>query len=158
VSVGTSYSNLEHLVSKKNYPQFKFLPVNLVYCCWLCNKGKGRRNTLAKPVANKILQVYPIQSNDFLIINPYLDDYDYYIDFYDDIIIKPRNNRTKGVNTIEYYNLTRPELAEDRAREFKLNPKQVQNGLLQLLITHSKDPNIINQLNQIINQLPNWTV
>ena len=46
VSIGTSYSNLEHLVSKTDYPQFKFFPKNLVYCCVKCNLAKVRKNTM----------------------------------------------------------------------------------------------------------------
>jgi uncharacterized protein (TIGR02646 family) len=158
VSIGTSYSNLEHIVSKSSYPQFEFLTENLVYCCWLCNKGKGRRNTLAHPVANKNLQQYPNQSSGFLIVNPYHDNYERFIDFYDDLIILAKNNRRKGVSTIKHYNLTRPELAEERAREFKLNAQNVNHRLMQTLITYSTNANITNQINQVIAQLPNWTV
>lgn len=158
VSIGTSYSNLEHLVSKSSYSQFEFLPENIVYCCWLCNKGKGKRRTLANPIADRAAQQYPNHSNGFLIINPYHDDYDTYIDFYDDIVIVPRNNQQKGIDTIKYYNLTRPELAEERAREFKLNPQHVNSRLLQMLITHSTNADVMRQINQVIAQLPNWAV
>lgn len=158
VSIGTSYSNLEHLVSKSSYSQFEFLSENIVYCCWLCNKGKGRRSTLANPIANKATQQYPNQSNGFIIINPYHDAYEAFIDFYEDVIVVARNNQPKGANTIKFYNLTRPELAEERAREFKLNAQHINSKLLQMLITHSASTAITNQINQVIANLPNWTV
>src|SRR5690606_6952644 len=158
VSIGTSYSNLEHLVSKSDYPQFEFHPDNLVYCCWLCNKGKLVRNTLSNPVADKTQQTFPTLSNGFVIVNPYHDNYEDHIEFFDEVIIVTKNNSPKGDKTIEYYNLSRPELAEERAREFKLNQQQVHHRLLQRLTTHSNQPLILNQVNQIIGQLPYWTV
>lgn len=158
VSIGTSYSNLEHIVSKSEYSQFEFRPNNLVYCCWLCNKGKRVRNTLYAPDQNKENQQYPNNGNGFVVVNPYYDDYEAHIDFYDDVIIVPLNNSTKGINTIEFYTLTRPELAEERAREFKLKPQKVHAALLQTLLTNANDVQIVNQINQIIAQLPDWTI
>jgi len=157
VSIGTSFSNLEHIVSKSKYPQFEFEPDNLVYCCWLCNKGKLIRNTLNNPVAIAAEQPFPVLSNGFMIINPYYDNYEDHIEFFDEVIVVSTNS-TKGDNTIEYYNLTRPELAEERAREFKLNQQQIHHQLMQRLTTHSNHPLIINQINQIIAQMPFWTL
>ncbi len=158
VSIGTSYSNLEHIVAKGNYPQFEFYPNNLVYCCWLCNKGKSIKNTLFNPVADRALQQYPNNSSGFLIINPYYDNYDEHIDFYDDIIIYAKDDSEKGKLTIKYYSLTRPELAEERAREFKFNQADINTQLLQLLISHSDNPDITSQINQVIEELPYWTI
>lgn len=45
ISTGTSYANLEHIICKDDYPQFKTEPLNLVYCCWLCNSAKVKKNT-----------------------------------------------------------------------------------------------------------------
>lgn len=158
VSIGTSYSNLEHLVSKSDYEQFEFLPENLVYCCWQCNKGKLVRNTLSGPVEDKVRQQFPTQSNGFVIINPYHDHFEDHIDFFDEVLILSKDNSTKGDTTIDFYNLSRPELAEERAREFKLNQEQLNHQLMQKLTTHSNQPKIINQMHQILAHMPDWTL
>ncbi len=158
ISVGTGYANLEHLISKADYPQFKTLPENLVYCCWQCNSSKIKRNTINNPVASKASQEFPISSIGFIIINPYLDKYEDHIDFFDDIIISAKPGSVKGANTIEFYKLARPELAEERAREFRLDPGQVNHKLLQLLTNSTTSPNILEQVKNIIAQFPNWTV
>lgn len=158
VSNGTSYSNLEHLVSKSDYPQFEFLPSNLVYCCWICNKSKLKKNSIHNPVADKSLQLFPASTTDFVIINPYIDPYEENIEFFDEVIIIHITNSSKGENTIEYYNLARPELAEERAREFKLNQQNLHQQLLSRLTLNSNTPSIIEQINNIIDQLPTWTL
>jgi uncharacterized protein (TIGR02646 family) len=158
VSVGTSYSDLEHIVSKKDYPQFQFLPLNLTYSCTKCNLSKVKKNTITNAIQNKTLQHFPTTSSEFNIVNPYLDDYENHIDFIDDIIISVANNSTKGAKTIELYGLTRPELAEERAREFKLGPRNVHQQLLARLTLPTIDIAIMNQINKIITQLPNWVV
>jgi len=85
VSIGTSYSNLEHLVPKKQYTQFTFKEDNLVYSCHLCNFSKTKKNTLANPVPNTSQQQFPDNSQGFNIVNPYYDDYELYLDFLDDV-------------------------------------------------------------------------
>lgn len=158
VSVGTSYANLEHIVSKSDYNQFKTLPENIVYCCWLCNKSKKKQNTIHNPNANKAAQLFPATSNDFIIVNPYHDDYENYIDFLDEIIIIKNGNSIKGPNTIKFYNLVRPELAEERAREFKLDQKDLTHQLLLRLTDATTSQNVLDQINDIINNMPNWTL
>lgn len=158
ISVGTSWSNLEHLVSKTDYLQFKFTSNNLVYCCIKCNMAKVKSNTLSNPIADKTQQLFPNHSGGFVIVNPYYDDYENHIDFIDDIIIVVANNSDKGRETIRLYKLFRPELAEDRAFELNLN----QNNVTQNLLTRLTDTNIeqdtIDQINNIINQLPTWVL
>lgn len=158
VSEGTGYGNLEHLVSKTDYSQFKTLPENLVYCCWLCNKSKTKKNSLHNPVINKTVQTFPTASNGFVIVNPYHDHYEDHIDFIDEVLIIEKNNSPKGGNTIAFYKLARPKLAEDRAREFKLNQNQI-NQQLTLRLTDATAPSaILQQINDIIAQMPNWTI
>jgi uncharacterized protein (TIGR02646 family) len=158
INTGSSYSNLEHLVSKDNYPQFEFLPSNLAYCCWLCNRPKGTRNTLSNPVSDRTLQQFPANSSEFLIVNPYYDNYEDHIEFIDEIIIVKKNNSSKGGKTIEFYNLARPELAEDRAREFKLNQNTIYHQLTQRLTSAASFPEVLEQINNIIAQMPSWTL
>lgn len=158
IYLGQGYANLEHIVSKTDYPQFKTLPENLVYCCWICNKSKLKQNTIHNPVADKTLQQFPTTSNGFIIVNPYHDNYEDHIDYLDDVIIIKNNNSIKGENTIEFYKLARPELAEDRARDFKLNQNQINHQLTQRLTDATTPPNILQQVNDIIAQMPNWQI
>lgn len=158
IDTGTSYPNLEHLVSKSDYPQFKFEPENLVYCCVRCNFSKIKANTLVNPIANKNLQIFPSNSIGFIIINPYLDDYHNHIDFLDDIIIIGTQNSSKGPETIRLYKLFRPELAEDRAYELQLNQKTVNQNLLNRLTQKNINQATIDQINNVIAQLPQWTI
>jgi len=158
VHTGTSWSNLEHLVSKKDYPQFKFMPENIVYCCTKCNMAKVKGNTLVNPNPTRTSQIFPNDSTGFTIINPYHDNYEDHIDFLDDIIIVALNNSDKGNETIKLYELFRPELAEDRASELNLDQQSVNQKLLQLLTSNIDDQITLNQINAVINQLPTWTL
>lgn len=158
IGPGTSDETLEHLVSKTDYPQFKTLPENLVYCCWICNRSKKKKNTLNNPIVNKSLQAFPANSNGFIIVNPYHDDYEQHINFLDDILIIKANNSLKGENTIEFYDLARPKLAENRAREFKLNQAQINHQLTQRLTDSLTPANVLEQINGIIAEMPNWVI
>lgn len=158
VSVGTSWSNLEHLVPKDHYPQFKFKSENLVYCCTRCNMSKVTKNTLSNPNPVKAQQVFPTVSIGFEIINPYFDDFQNHLDFIDDIIIVVANNSSKGRETIRLYKLFRPELAEERASELKLNQQTINQQLLTRLTSSTIDPTTIMQINSVLAQLPTWTI
>lgn len=158
VSVGTSWSNLEHLVSKTDYPQFKFTSDNLVYCCTKCNMSKVKQNTLSNPNPVKAQQVFPNNSGGFEIINPYYDDFQAHLDFIDDIIIVVANNSSKGRETIKLYKLYRPELAEDRASELQLNQQTVNQQLMARLTSTTIDQATIDQINAVIAQIPTWTL
>jgi uncharacterized protein (TIGR02646 family) len=157
ISIGTSWSNLEHLVSKTDYPQFMFKSENLVYCCTRCNMSKVKKNVLINPEADKLAQEFPENSNGFLMINPYHDNYEEHIDFLDNIIIVSKNSE-KGTETIDLYKLFRPELAEDRAFESQLDKKTLNEQLLQMLTLPTIDESTTEQINNVIQQLPNWTI
>lgn len=157
ISTGTSWSNLEHLVSKTDYSQFMHKSDNLVYCCTRCNMSKVKKKVLVNPVEDNSTQEFPEDSIGFSIINPYHDNYEEHIDFLDDIIIVS-NNSEKGTETIELYKLFRPELAEDRAYELQLDKKTLNEQLLQMLTLPTIDNNTTDQINNVINQLPNWTI
>ncbi|MCT3800757.1 hypothetical protein HZP90_05935 [Elizabethkingia anophelis] len=158
VSTGTSYSNLEHIVPKGKYPQFEFLPQNLVYCCTRCNFGKGEGVTLSNPLQDRTQQLYPDNSAGFNIVNPYYDNFEDHINFIDDVIIVAENNSDKGKKTIKFYKLYRPELAEDRAFELRLDKQAVTHQLLARLTEPELDQGIINQINTIISRIPTWTL
>jgi uncharacterized protein (TIGR02646 family) len=158
IYTGTSWSNLEHLVSKTDYPQFKFTSENLVYCCTRCNMSKVKGNTLSNPNPIKTQQVFPNNSNGFEIVNPYYDDFQTHIDFIDSIIIVVANNSDKGRETIKLYKLYRPELAEDRASELQINQQTVNQQLMARLTSATIDLATIDQINAVIAQMPTWTL
>jgi uncharacterized protein (TIGR02646 family) len=158
VSVGTSWSNLEHIASKSHYPQFKFLSNNLVYCCVRCNMSKVSQNTFSNPHPNKTQQVFPNNSNGFEIVNPYHDDFQIHVDFIDNIIIKAAINSIKGQKTIKMYKLSRPDLAEERARELQLNQQTVNQQLLARLTSNTLDQITLDQINEVLIQMPFWTL
>lgn len=158
ISIGTSYSNLEHLVPKTQYPQFEFKEDNLVYACHRCNFSKTKLNTLSNPVKNKSTQVFPINSQGFNIVNPYYDNYEDHIDFLDDVIVVNINNSTKGANTIKFYKLFRPELAEERAFIQKLDQSNINTQLVFRLLDTTLNQNVIDQINNVIDNLPTWVL
>lgn len=158
ISTGTSWPNLEHLVSQKDYTQFKFQSDNLVYCCTKCNLSKGTQNILSNPDPVKEQQVFPNNSGGFTIVNPYYDDFQTHLDFIDDIIIVVVNNSNKGRETIKLYKLYRPELAEDRASELHLNQLTVNQQLMASLTSIAVEQATIEQINAVIDQMPNWTI
>lgn len=158
VSVGTSYSNLEHLVPKGAYPQFEFLPINLAYSCHKCNFGKGKKSTIAAPVTPKISQTYPTTGAGFTIVHPHFDRYEQHIDFIDDIIVAAVPGSTKGPRSIKFYRLARPELAEERAFEWKLKKQSVNKKLLNNLVSTLHSQDIIDQMIAILANMPNWVI
>lgn len=158
VSVGTSHSNLEHLVGKKAYPQFEFVPSNIVYCCLKCNLAKGQKPTLTDPEVIKAEQLFPGESEGFLIVNPYHDNYEDHIDFIDNIIITSIAGSIKGSNTIEHYDLTRADIAEERARDMMLDRDEIGKRLLFRLTESGTSQSDMDQIKNIISELPRWIV
>ena len=158
VSVGTSWSNLEHLISKSEYPQFKFTSENIVYCCTKCNMSKVKKNIISLPHKDKSQQTFPTDSSGFISLNPYFDDFQAHLDFLDDVIITVANNSQKGRETIQLYKLYRPELAEERASQFQLDQKTINEQLLIRLTDALIDKDIKDQINAVIEQMPSWTL
>ncbi len=120
--------------------------------------AKKKQNTLSNPNPKKALQLFPNSSNEFKIVNPYLDDYQSHLDFIDDILIVVANNSNKGRETIKLYKLYRPELAEDRARELQLNKQTSNQKLMARLTSATIDQATIDQINKVIAQIPTWTL
>lgn len=151
ISRGTEDITLEHLAPQSVYVQYRALPENLVAACIKCNRPKNKEETFLNPAAAAIS--FPNSSNGFIIVNPYYDNYEDYIEFLDDVIIQAKpNTGDKGKNTIDFYNLTRPELAETRAIEFRLNYKNLRHKLMQQLVENPSDDII----REIIDDMKNW--
>lgn len=158
VSIGTSFSNLEHIVGKAAYPQFQFHEQNLVYSCTRCNLLKNKILALTTPVVNKSEQLFPTTTGGFSIINPYFDNYEDHIDFLENVIVVVANASTKGAETIKSYGLTRVDLAEERAYEFKVNAESLVKRLVKQLTDPTLNIEVINQIQAVINEVPNWVI
>ena len=153
---GTSDITLEHIAPKSKYKNYRALAENLVNACIKCNRSKREEETFSDPA--KSAQTFPKTSDGFIIVNPYYDNYEDYIEFIDDVIIQAKpGSGDKGKNTITFYNLARTELAEERAMEFKINYKNLNNKLMQrLLCDNSDEDDIRSQIKAIIDNMPNW--
>ena len=64
----------------------------------------------------------------------------------------------KGANTIKFYKLFRPELAEERAFQLRLDTAELQTKLLIRLTDPTIDQDTVNQINSIIANLPTWVL
>lgn len=119
----------DHIVPKAPHPQWMFEPRNLCFACDKCNNFKGDKEVLR----NRYAVVYPTDSKDFLIVNPFLDKYSDHIELKDGIIYIGKTK--KGRFTIDTCQLFRPDLALERAKK-KMeteNPDTVRTQLLALL-------------------------
>lgn len=93
---------IEHLVPKGLYRDFTFEPQNLSVSCGRCNSTsvKGERDTIkGKPYKKDY------QSNDFVIVHPYLDNPDEHIAFCDETRTTFDKDKCskKGLATIEFF-------------------------------------------------------
>lgn len=119
----------EHIIPKAMHPKWMFEPRNLCFTCDRCNNFKGDEEVLK----NQYAANYPTESNDFLIINPFLDKYSDHIILKNDIIYVGKTK--KGRFTINTCHLYRTDLALERAKKRMEteNPDTVRTQLLSLL-------------------------
>ncbi|GEM_PF-6881926 len=134
INTGNNAGTIEHILDKKNYGMYMFKPENLTYTCAMCNTLKRNINVLSEEELKRktayTYDNYPMNSDDYIIVHPYLDDYDGYI-IIDDIFYKAKDGKKKGQNTIKFYHLTRLDLAEDK---IKVDPSSFQNTFLQNIL------------------------
>lgn len=119
----------EHIIPKATHPKWMFEPRNLCFTCDRCNNFKGDEEVLE----NQYAANYPTESNDFLIINPFLDKYSDHIILKDDIIYVGKTK--KGRFTINTCHLYRTDLVLERAKKRMEteNADTVRTQLLSLL-------------------------
>lgn len=110
LSTACSYLHREHIVHKDKHPKWIFEPKNLCVACEVCNTNKHEEEVLSNPDVND----YPSDSNDFLIVHPFIDKYSEHISLKDGIVYVGISD--KGQFTINTCKLNRPELANERAR------------------------------------------
>lgn len=126
---GCEYVQRDHIVPKTLHPKWLFETKNLCITCSQCNNNKKNVEVLVNPD----ITYYPSDSDDFKIINPYIDKYSEHINIVEDIIYKGITN--KGKFTIKICNLDRIDLVLNRARKrMQLkNPESVKTQILSLL-------------------------
>lgn len=128
---GTSHSQIEHIAPKADskYPQFTFLPKNLVLSCGYCNGfyKKGNLDTidqLEKPYERSV----------FNIVHPYLDDPNDHFSWDDGhikILISINNNSPKGTKSINVFGLDTVKMSELRAQQVRFDEMKMQYELNQ---------------------------
>lgn len=158
IPIACCFLQKEHIVPKSLHPKWLFLPINLCFVCDRCNNYKNNEEVLVKPDVAE----YPIESDSYKIINPYIDKYSDHIKLEDDILYVAITN--KGKFTIETCNLYRTELAIERAKKKmeKNNPDSVKFQLLSLLsrvetLDDSKE-NLVKKIGQIVEMYKNKNV
>lgn len=146
VSMATEFLHREHIVPKSPHPQWMFLPKNLCVACQKCNTYKSDKETLMDP--NTVN--YPNHSDGFKIIHPFFDKYSDHIELIGGIIYAGKTD--KGTFTITTCNLSRVELAEERAekRMEEENPDSVMCQLLSLLDNEDKKAIVQDKIEHII--------
>lgn len=119
----------EHIVYKKEHPEWMFLPQNLCIACPICNQYKGTAEVLTTPRT----KTYPKSGKGFRIIHPLYDKYSDHIELLNDILYKGKTK--KGSFTIETCHLYRVGLAEERVKNkiYENNKGNIIAELINLL-------------------------
>lgn len=94
--------DIEHIIPRKEAPQFMFTPENLCVACKDCNGTKSDNVVLKNPCPQK---QYPQKSENYLIIHPHFDEYEKNIAIYLNKVYSPKT--PKGQKTIEMCGLLR---------------------------------------------------
>jgi len=136
---------VEHIAPKKMHYRFMFEPKNLIITCTTCNTYKRDKETLTNPAT----PIYPTRGDDFLIVQPYFDDYFQHIALVCDIFLKALTD--KGSKTIDYCKLDELALAEERMEQIKINQEEVHKKLV-LQVAKENDLNIKQQIIRFIEQ------
>lgn len=162
----TNNETIEHIISKDKCPNFTFKPENLTMACSDCNRIKNDDDVLNSSINNPEnldFYNYPSQSNDYIIVHPYFDEYFDHIDI-DEIFYLGKDN--KGKTTIRYYNLTRLALAEKKIKE-KRGKKKLTSVVKDMLAKRKYNikeidnafvsGNLMKYINYKINSQSNWS-
>lgn len=104
----------DHIAPKEKYRKWMFWPENLVLACFACNTDlKATFDPVVKEGVTYRL-------TEFSIVHPYLDEPTHHINYAAaglSILISPVNNSSKGLRTIQLFDLTNPERAKQRAKD-----------------------------------------
>lgn len=113
---GRRTAHRDHIAPKAKYPEWTFLPINLVIACEYCNgfAVKGDIDTV-EITANNYKDCV------FHVVHPYLDDPSLHLSFIseeEDTKILIKSSSTKGTWTIESLKLDTPGATTERAKEY----------------------------------------
>lgn len=104
----------DHIAPKEKYRKWMFWPENLVLACFACNTDlKATFDPVVKEGATYRL-------TEFSIVHPYLDEPTHHINYAAaelSILISPVDNSSKGLKTIQVFDLANPERAKQRAKD-----------------------------------------
>lgn len=131
IPIACCFLQREHIVPKTPYPKWMFLPRNLCFTCDRCNNNKNDDEVLVNPNTTE----YPTESDEFLIVNPFIDRYSDHIELKDGILYVGKTDKGRfTITTCHLYNL---EYALERAKQKMRtdNPETVMAQLLSLLQT-----------------------
>ncbi|MCA1197855.1 hypothetical protein K9B35_07740 [Sphingomonas sp. R647] len=121
----------DHVIARDTHAQFMFEPKNLAICCRGCNGEKSNKNVLR----NAKRKTFPVNSDDYLIVHPHMDDYDDHIRWFGQVCAPRKSN--KGAKTIEMCGLMR--FAADYAGlDTDMNDRRFDELVGQLMTTNSK--------------------
>ncbi|WP_452225800.1 HNH endonuclease [Lacinutrix cladophorae] len=116
---GTSRGQIEHIAPKAyyRYPQFTFTLLNLVMACGYCNgfDKKGTSDTIG--VVERLYK-----KCEFNIVHPYFHDPNDHYEWTDnniEVLIQVKNGSSKGLNSINLFELDTPKMNELRAQQIR---------------------------------------
>lgn len=137
--------DIEHIVTKSDYPQFTFYGKNLALSCPGCNTIKGMKNVLSNNIV-----FYPQTGNKFKIIHAHYDRYSEHIRIEKDSVYIALT--AKGSETITYCELFRLQNVEERAKKFQASQKSTIATLTEELRTCSIDErdNFLNEIRKAL--------
>ncbi len=130
-------NHIEHILDKSQYPQFTYEPRNLILACKGCNFSKKTDDV--SPTIDFNVQDYPFNSNSFIIVHPYLDEYTNHIEVIEELFFLPFENSDKGKATIRICKLDRFSLLEEKAEAIHNGEDELRNCLNDLRIARNNE-------------------
>lgn len=141
-----SSRHIEHIIPKDLNTKFMFEPRNLVIACSQCNSTKTNKEVYRNNAGSisKDLNVYPSNSNGFIIFHPIYDKFDDFFMIEDNMLILPKNKRAK--KTIEVCGLDRVELIIERYQYCSFFQEGTRSSNMLASILKAKNIDEINAL------------
>lgn len=112
----------DHIVPKNLKPTWMFIPSNLCLSCWGCNSKKKDKDPLrsgGNSYGNELTQ-YPLQSDEYFIFHPYIDNWGDHFVVEDGFFLVPIRD-TKGPYTYKELGMNRLDVVLDHKEQLNLN-------------------------------------
>lgn len=135
---------IEHILSKSDYPSFTFHPKNLVLSCPGCNLEKGSHDV----VINKPISLYPSTGSNISIVHGHFDNYSDHIEIRGGAVYIGRS--VKGCETIKLCKIFRLRDVLERQREHDTGSNQISQ-LVEALRNSSEEER--GQLVQVLSDI-----